>query len=68
MQAGRYWLFPVFAVSGGMALWNKYNQSLQKTTSLGFGDFRKIQDGIAKSRGAAADAAEDRADAYRKSG
>ena len=56
------------AASGGMAMWNKYNQSLQKTTSLGFGDFRKVQDGVANSTGAAADAAEDQADAIEKAG
>jgi hypothetical protein len=56
------------AVSGGMALWNKYNQSLQQTASGGFGDFRKIQDGIANSTGAAADATEDQADAIDKAG
>ena len=56
------------AVSGGMSLWNKYNQSLQKTASLGFGDFRTAQDGVAKSTGAAADAAEDEADALDKAG
>lgn len=54
------------AASGGMAMWNKYNQSLQKTTYLGFGDFRKAQDGMAKSAGAAADASEDQADAIDK--
>jgi len=56
------------AVSGGMALWNKYNESLQKTVSLGFGDFRKVQDGLAKSTGKAADASEDQADAIEKAG
>lgn len=56
------------AASGGMAMWNKYNQSLQKTASLGFGDFRKAQDGVANSTGSAADAAEDQADAIDKAG
>lgn len=55
-------------LAGGMSLWSKYNQSLQKTTSLGFGDFRKAQDGMAKSTGAAADATEDQADAIDKAG
>ena len=56
-------------VSGGMSLWNKYSQSLQKTTSLGgFGDFRVAQDGLAKSTGKAADASEDQADAIEKAG
>ena len=55
-------------VSGGMSLWGKYNQSLQKTASLGFGDFRKAQDGLAKSTGKAAEASEDQADAIEKAG
>ncbi len=55
-------------VSGGMSLWSKYNQSLQKTASLGFGDFRTAQDGLTKSTGAAADASEGQADAIEKAG
>jgi tape measure domain-containing protein len=56
------------AVGVGTHLWGKYIQSLQKTASLGFGDFRKAQEGMAKSAGAAADATEDQADALKEAG
>ena len=46
-------------VAGGVALWNRYTQSLQRTASTGMGDFRKAEEGLAASAGDSSKALDD---------
>ena len=55
-------------VAGGMALWNKYTQSLQRTASTGMGDFRKAEEGLAASAGDSSKALDDQTKALNKAG
>ncbi|HZK24129.1 MAG TPA: hypothetical protein VFC74_01940, partial [Oscillospiraceae bacterium] len=55
-------------VAGGMALWNRYSQSLQKTASTGMGDFRKAEQGLAASAGDSSKALDDQTKALNKAG
>ena len=55
-------------VAGGMHLWNKYNQSLQKTSSGGMDDLQDSFSGIQGAAGGANDALGDQADALKKAG
>ncbi len=58
-------------LAGGMSLWGKYTQSLQKsasTASVGFGDLRKAEASVAGSAKDAADANEDQTDAMKEAG
>jgi phage-related protein len=55
-------------VTAGMALWNKYTQSLQRTASTGMGDFRKAEEGLAASAGDSSKALDDQTKALNKAG
>lgn len=52
----------------GIHMWGNYTKSLQEAESLGFGDFRKAQEGISSSTEDSSGALEDQADAMKKAG
>lgn len=52
----------------GIHMWGNYTKSLQEAKSLGFGDFRKAQEGISSSTEDSSGALEDQADAMKKAG